>query len=104
MRPMTALVLIADTVWRSICRSSGRVGSLLGVVVLLLSVGAQHMLFEIPQSSHRNHHPECGHRKRYVNINSRLYDLHHDRRRKRTDINTHVKDVVGAILEVTALR
>ncbi len=52
---------------------------------------------------HRDHHPDRRDGERRMEAEPRLHDGRDHRRQERADVDAHVEDVVGAILEVAAL-
>ena len=71
--------------------------------MLCLAIGSCRTRFlKYQRIDDRDDHSECRDRERRVEPELLTNDLHHDRREKRTDVDAHVKDVVGAVLEVAA--
>src|SRR5688572_21964917 len=67
-----------------------------------LSISSHYMVFEFPEDPDRDDHSECRDCESRMESELLTNDLHHYRREKRTDVDTHIKNVVSAILEVTA--
>ena len=55
-----------------------------------------------PEDDDRDEHAAGGDGERRVEAELSLHELHHDGREERADVDAHVEDVVGAVLQVAA--
>src|SRR5688572_18124987 len=102
---VTTFVLIADAMGGSVGRGGRGVSYLLRILLRIsLPISSEYQVFEIPEDPDRDDHSESRDRERRVEPKVRPNDFHHDRRKKRADVDTHVENIVSAILEVTAFR